>query len=122
MKIELEKNILENFESAMKTEWLEINDLGSYSSSTIYGLNSRRFHGLFNVPAKEPGKKINLLSKFEETVFVKDHSFELSTNQYENCVYPSGNRYLEKFSLNPFPKFSFITYKSVTTIFNCFRP
>lgn len=108
MKIELNKTALENFEATLQTEWLEINDLGSYASSTVYGLNNRRFHGLFNVPAKEPGKKINLLSKFEETVFVKDYSFEISTNQYQKSIYPSGHQYLEKFSLKPFPTFLYV--------------
>jgi len=108
MNIFKDKNILKEFDLASQMEWLEFNNLGSYSSSTVCGLNNRRFHGLFNIHSEKDGKNINLLSKFEETVFLGEHSFELSTNQYQNSVFPLGYTYLEKFSLNPFPKFSYL--------------
>ncbi len=108
MKFALDKNSLSDFNLSVQKEWLEVNQLGSYSSSTIYGLNSRRYHGLFNVSSKDCKNKFNLLSKFEETIFVKEHSFELSTNQYENNIYPAGYKFLQKFSLDPFPKFTYL--------------
>ena len=107
MNIEFDKNYCQNFEEAVKTEWLEVNSLGAYSSSTIYGLNSRKEHGLFIVPSPNQINKINLLAKLEETVFVKDFSFELSSNQYENSVYPNGYTHLNGFELNPFPTFHY---------------
>jgi predicted glycogen debranching enzyme len=107
MYITLDEKYCKNFDEAVKTEWLEINNLGSYSSSTIYGLNSRKEHGLFVIPTSNQLRRINLLAKFEETVFVKDHSFELSSNQYENSVYPNGFKHLKGFSLNPFPVFHY---------------
>jgi predicted glycogen debranching enzyme len=107
MIIKFDKKYCQNFEEAIKTEWLEVNSLGAYSSSTIYGLNSRKEHGLFIVPSPGKTNKINLLAKLEETVFVKDFSFELSSNQYENSVYPNGYTYLNGFELNPFPTFHY---------------
>ena len=86
MNISFDEKFCKNLEKSLKTEWLEINKLGSYSSSTIYGLNNKKEHGLFVVNSFDPKFKINLLSKFEETVFVKDYSFELSANQYENSI------------------------------------
>ena len=108
MKIKFDKNYCQNFDKAMDTEWLEINNLGAYSSSTIYGLNSRKEHGLFIVQSPNQKNKINLLAKLEETVFVKDFSFELSSNQYENSIYPNGYTYLNEFELNPFPVFHYL--------------
>ncbi|MCK5032775.1 MAG: glycogen debranching enzyme N-terminal domain-containing protein [Calditrichia bacterium] len=107
MNIKFDEKYIKNFDEAVKIEWLETNKLGAYSSSTIFGLNSRKEHGLFVVPTSNPLKKINLLAKFEETVFVKDFSFELSSNQYENSIYPNGYKYLKGFSLNPFPTFHY---------------
>jgi len=107
MKIKIDKNFCQNFDKAKKTEWLEINSLGAYSSSTIYGLNSRKEHGLFIVQAPDQINKMNLLAKLEETVFVKDMSFELSSNQYENSIYPNGYTLLDGFELNPFPVFHY---------------
>jgi len=108
MKIVKEKSTLTNFDYASNLEWIEFNSLGAYSSSTVYGLNSRRYHGLFNVPERSNGKKINLVSKFEETLLIGEQSFEFSTNQYLNAIYPPGYEYLEKFSIDPFPKFTFV--------------
>jgi predicted glycogen debranching enzyme len=107
MHISFDEKYIKNFDEAIKIEWLEINNLGAYSSSTIFGLNNRKEHGLFVVPTANPLKKINLLAKFEETVFVKDLSFELSSNQYENSIYPNGYKHLKGFSLNPFPTFHY---------------
>ena len=108
MNISFDEKYIKNFDEALKIEWLEVNNLGAYSSSTIFGLNSRKEHGLFVVPTANPLVKINLLAKFEETVFVKDFSFELSTNQYENSIYPNGYKHLQGFSLTPFPTFHYI--------------
>ncbi len=107
MIIKFDKKYCQNFEEAVKTEWLEVNSLGAYSSSTIYGLNSRKEHGLFIVPSADKTNKINLLAKLEETVFVKDFSFELSSNRYEKSVYPNGYTHLNGFELNPFPTFHY---------------
>ena len=46
MKIDFDINICGNFNIAANKEWLETNNLGGYASSTIYGLNNCRHHGL----------------------------------------------------------------------------
>ena len=38
--------ICRNLEAATQREWLETNGLGGFASSTIIGLNTRRYHGL----------------------------------------------------------------------------
>ncbi len=35
-----------NFEAGSQREWLETNGLGGFASSTLLGLNTRRYHGL----------------------------------------------------------------------------
>lgn len=88
-------------------EWLEMNSLGAYSSSTILGLNNRRQHGLFVVRSQTSSEKILMLSKFEETVFIDNQAFEISSNEYVGGVYPEGHIYLTKFTINPFPTFTY---------------
>ena len=92
---------------ALKHEWLETNGLGGFSSSTITGLNTRRYHGLLTAATKPPVDRILLLSKLEETLIVDGQRYDLSANQYPGAVHPQGFRYLTNFRLNPFPVFTY---------------
>ena len=105
MKIEFGPDICQEFDHAIKKEWIETNSLGSYSSSTIYGLNTRRYHGLLVVPLKSFTNRVNILSKLEESVFIENRVYEISANQFNGGVYPDGYKFLKKFSTDPFPKF-----------------
>ncbi|MDT7542970.1 MAG: hypothetical protein QOE33_2874 [Acidobacteriota bacterium] len=96
------------FDAATQREWLETNGLGGYASSTVTGLNSRRYHGLLVAAAAPPTKRIVLLSKFEEVIVVGDERFELSTNLYEpDVISPRGYQLMSGFRLDPFPVFTF---------------
>ena len=53
--------------SRSRREWLETNGLGGFASSTITGLNTRRYHGLLVAATKPPVGRMVLLSKLEET-------------------------------------------------------
>ncbi len=103
--MEFHKDVLKNIKEAQNFEWLETNALGSYASSSIAGMNMRREHGLLVVPHSSATRKVVTLAKFEETVFVENKLYEISTNYYKDSIYPHGYQYLEKFSLNPFPNF-----------------
>ena len=48
------------FEDLIGREWLVANGLGGYSSSTICGLNSRKYHGLL-VAAMAPPVRLSLI-------------------------------------------------------------
>ena len=45
---------MDNLEVASGREWLETNGIGGYASSTIVGLNTRRYHGLLVAATKPP--------------------------------------------------------------------
>ncbi len=92
-----------NYEAASKREWLETNGIGGFSSGTIAGANTRRYHALLTAATRPPLGRITMLSKFEETLIIDGKSFELSSNQYPNAVYPNGYQYLQSFRLEPFP-------------------
>ena len=54
-----------DFDGSMAREWLETNGLGGFSSSTIIGLNTRRYHGLLPAATKPTVGLIVMLSKLE---------------------------------------------------------
>src|SRR5689334_1569427 len=105
--IQFKKSISGDLADALSREWLETNGLGGFASSTIIGLNRRRYHGLLVAATKPPVGRYVLLSKLEETLFIESHAVELSTNRYPAVVHPQGFRYLKQFRLDPFPVFTY---------------
>ncbi|MBP6824670.1 MAG: glycogen debranching enzyme N-terminal domain-containing protein, partial [Acidobacteria bacterium] len=103
--IQFDGNICGNLDEALEREWLETNGLGGFASSTIIGLNTRRYHGLLMAATKPPVGRMLLLSKLEETLIVNGERFDLSANQYPGTIHPEGHRYLKEFRLDPFPVF-----------------
>jgi len=96
-----------NPDSAIRKEWLETNGLGGFASSTIIGLNTRRYHGLLTAATRPPVGRMVLLSKLEETLVVAGQRYELSANQYPGVIHPQGHLYLKQFRLDPFPVFTY---------------
>jgi predicted glycogen debranching enzyme len=89
--------VCKNVHRASRLEWLETNGLGGFASSTITGMNTRRYHGLLTAATKPPVGRMLLLSKVEETLIVGDKRFDLATNQYAGAVHPHGYEYLDEF-------------------------
>ena len=68
-------------------------------------MNTRPEHGLLVVPHPALNRKVVTLAKFEETIFVENKLYEISTNAYKDNIYPHGYQYQERFVNNPFPTF-----------------
>lgn len=105
--IELDKESCRNLSVALSREWLETNGIGGFSSSTVIGLNTRRYHGLLTAATKPPVGRLVLLSKLEETLVIDGRRYELSANQYPGVVHPQGFNYQTGFRLDPFPIFTY---------------
>ncbi|HVX50504.1 MAG TPA: amylo-alpha-1,6-glucosidase [Chitinophagaceae bacterium] len=88
-------------------EWLETNGLGGWSSSTISGCNTRRYHGLLVAAITPPAERMSLVSKLEETLITGESRFELGTNNYGNAIHPEGYNYLTLFTKDIFPCWMF---------------
>jgi predicted glycogen debranching enzyme len=101
------QDVCANLEAALRREWLETNGLGGFASSTINGINTRRYHGLLVAAIKPPVGRFVLLSKLEETLLVDGGSFDLSANRYSGVLHPQGFRFLKQFRVDPFPVFTF---------------
>ena len=105
--IEIDQERCRNLKTALSREWLETNSIGGFSSSTIIGLNTRRYHGLLTAATKPPVGRVVLLSKLEETLIIDGRRYELSVNQYPGAVHPQGFQYQTSFRLDPFPVFTY---------------
>jgi glycogen debranching enzyme len=76
--IKLGPRICKDLAAAGCREWLETNGLGGFASSSITGLNSRRYHGLLVVATRPPAGRVVLLSRLEETIACRQQPLELS--------------------------------------------
>lgn len=105
--IEFVEDICRDLREATAREWLETNGLGGFASSTLAGLNTRRYHGLLVAATRPPVGRTALLSKLEETLVGGGGRYELSANQYPGVVHPQGYQFLTRFRLDPFPVFTY---------------
>src|ERR1700740_3170053 len=101
--IRFDQSVCRDLGTALRREWLDTNGLGGFASSTIIGLNTRRYHGLLVAATKPPVGRLVLLSKLEESLFIDGERFDLSANRHPGVVHPEGFRYLKQFRLNLFP-------------------
>ena len=105
--IQFDQHTCGDLDAALRREWLETNGLGGFASSTIVGLNTRRYHGLLVAATHPPVGRLVMLSKLEETLWIDGQSFHLSSNRYPDLVHPQGYRFLKQFRLDPFPVFTY---------------
>jgi predicted glycogen debranching enzyme len=99
-------DVCRNLELASQREWLVTNGLGGFATSTVAGLNTRRYHGLLCAALNPPSERFMLLSKLDETLIVDGKRYELSVNRYPGVVHPAGYELLSSFRLDPFPAFA----------------
>src|SRR6476646_1792519 len=104
--IEIDQEGCRDLNAALSREWLETNGIGGFSSSTIVGLNTRRYHGLLTAATKPTVGRLVLLAKPEETLVIDGRRYDLS-NQYSGAIHPRGFEFQSGFRLDPFPTFNY---------------
>jgi predicted glycogen debranching enzyme len=105
MKIVFDTLTTQNFDEAVKKEWIETNGLGGWASSTITAAHTRRYHGVLVAATAPPLGRMVLLSKLDETIAAGGERYELGCNRYPGAIYPHGFRYLHSFYRDLFPVF-----------------
>jgi predicted glycogen debranching enzyme len=88
---------------ALDREYLLTNGLGGYSSSSLLGCPTRRYHGLLVAAMKPPLDRRVLLSHIDEILVLGDQRHDLSTVEYVDGFFPGGYAMLEDFRLDPLP-------------------
>ncbi len=103
--ITLSRKALSNFENAIRKEWIITNGLGGYASSTVLGINTRKYHGFLVAALHPPAERRVCLAKLDEEVHLEDNVYPLSGNEFENGIFPQGHLLLKDFSVSPFPRY-----------------
>ncbi len=107
MPIAFDKSLTQNFDEALRREWLETNGLGGWASSTLTGAHTRRYHGLLVAATHPPVGRMVLLSKLDETLVINNRRYDLSSNRYPGAVHPRGFEHLVSFTRELFPVFEY---------------
>ena len=90
-----------------KQEWLLTNGIGGFASSTIIGLNTRRYHGLLVASLNPPVDRRLLVAKLDEDLYIDDQLYVLGTNQVRDGYAQRGYVYLQRFERYPFPTYTY---------------
>lgn len=115
--ITFEKKQLVNLEYSLPKELLRTSREGAYASSTLVNCNTRKYHGVLVVPqpALDNGNHV-LLSSLDETLIQHNAEFNLSIRKYQGETFsPKGHKYLTDFSMEPFPKHTYVVGGMVFT-------
>lgn len=109
VKISFTRQQLKDPGFSTQREVIRTNRAGAYLSTTISGMNTRKYHGLLIVPVEQfGGEKHVLLSSVDETVVYGDTEFPLATRKYVNdYVDPQGYRYLESVEYEKVPAYTY---------------
>ncbi len=101
--LNIEQNKLVNLEYSLSKELIRSNRAGSYSSTTLVGCNTRKYHGLLISPLSDGSKHV-FLSELEETIIQKERSFSLGIRKYGGNIYhPHGHTYITDFGTDYIP-------------------
>ena len=95
-----------NLENGLEKEWLITNGIGGYSSSTIIGANTRRYHGLLVASLTPPARRFLILSKVDEAIEVNGNKYDLYTNVCKEYI-SKGYEYQVEFEKKYFPIFKY---------------
>lgn len=103
--IKFDKSKVVNLEYSLSREILRTNRAGTYSSTTIVGCNTRKYHGLLVCPVDAlGGDRFVLLSSLDVTVVNNDRSFNIGIRKYKGDYFsPKGHKYIEDFETERIP-------------------
>ncbi len=86
----------------LSREWLIANKLGSYASSTVVGVNTRRYHGLLVAATNPPvGRIVALNCLMDQLVFPDEKTFDLAAFEFEGSFSPDGRANLVEYRNAP---------------------
>jgi len=100
--LKFDKTLLTNLEQSLDIEYLRTNKSGAYSSTSVTGCNTRKYHGLLVTPIPELDEDNHvLLSSLDETVIQHGAEFNLGIHKYEGDTFaPRGHKYIREFNVD----------------------
>jgi len=103
MKIETKELSLKD---GISKEWIITNGIGGYSASTIFGINTRKYHGLLVAPLTPPARRHLILSKIDEAIEIDGTNYNLYSNMCKNYI-SEGFKYQTEFEKEYIPIFTY---------------
>ena len=107
-----------SLKEGLTKEWIITNGIGGYSSSTIVGANTRKYHGLLIAPLIPPGNRQMILSKVDESIVIEGKSYNLYTNVCKNFI-SDGYKNLVSFEKEYIPIFTYNVKDTIIKKFIC---
>lgn len=105
--MKIEKDACQDLERALSLEWLETNGRGGFSSGTVAGANTRRYHALLLTARKPPSERFALVNHLDEWLEMEGQAIPLSTNLYPNAIHPNGYQQCIGFTTAPWPTWTY---------------
>lgn len=107
-----------SIEKGCKKDWIITNGIGGYSSSSILGINTRKYHGLLVAPLNPPGSRHLILSKVDESFESGGKEYPLYSNICKNYI-SEGYKNLVRFEKEYIPIFTYEVDGAVIKKFIC---
>ena len=103
--LKFDKTLMANLDESLQREYIRTNRKGAYSSSTIVGCNTRKYHGLLVVPIPELGDQNRvLLSSLDLTIIQHGAEFNVAVHHYKGGVIsPNGHKYIREYNVDIIP-------------------
>ncbi len=101
------RRVLSDTNEALRREWIITNGLGGYASSTVLGINTRKYHGLLVAAFDPPVNRWVLLTKLDEEIKIGNKTYDLGANEFTDVIHPKGHNFLSNFVLNPLPTYNY---------------
>ena len=89
---------------ALDAEWLEADGFGGFSSGTVSGIRTRRYHALLLTATTPPTGRVALVNGLDVRVTTRAGTFDLTSHHYApDVIHPDGFKRIESFTSNPWP-------------------
>mgnify|MGYP004544213993 FL=1 len=105
-------------EKGLQREWIVTNGIGGYASSTIVGVNTRKYHGLLIAPFNAPGCRNLILSKLDESIKIDDKEYKLYSNICKDYI-SDGYKNIISFEKEYMPIFTYRVEDVIVKKFIC---
>lgn len=103
--MKIKKSELE-LKQGIEREWIITNGIGGYASSTILGINTRKYHGLLVAPLTPPARRHLILSKLDETIELDGERHDIYSNICRDFI-SEGYKYQQEFEKEYIPTFTY---------------
>jgi predicted glycogen debranching enzyme len=84
-------------EHLVEKEWLLTNSRAAFSSGTLAGCNTRRYHALLIGSKNPPACRIKALANCLETIQEAGQEYSFSCFEFDKAFHPQGYQYLRRF-------------------------